>query len=311
MYKKRDKFYMKRLFLIGNGFDIAHNLPTKFNPNFKMIAERNESINFFWDIYQSNKPNIWADFENALGHPDFISLEEIFDGYAPDYTSDYESDRDAIITQVDINGNLYKSLYEFAENAEKSIYQCSPNSKYERMFNTKCYFINFNYTHTLETLYGINDNKIIHIHGEVGKNNLIFGYPKGSFNPEKYRYDFRQKGRGPYVDYEIEKFIEMMHESERFDYYTYQAYKSLLDKTKSFCKIPQLDLLDRFLDNNEFDEIVVIGHSCKIDYSYFEFLNNKYKNLLWNFWAHTEKDKANILNLISKISILNYKIEIR
>ena len=72
---------MKKLFIIGNGFDREHNLSTAYNPHFKEIAERNEQISYFWDIYQSRGVDIWADFENCLAHPDFNSLEEIFDGF--------------------------------------------------------------------------------------------------------------------------------------------------------------------------------------------------------------------------------------
>ena len=72
-----------QLFIIGNGFDLAHNLPTRFSPDFKNIAMRHEP-NCFWDFYQSNKDDIWSDFENLLGCPDFNSLEEIFQSYSPD-----------------------------------------------------------------------------------------------------------------------------------------------------------------------------------------------------------------------------------
>ncbi len=62
-----------------------------------------------------------------------------------------------------------------------------------------------NYTHTLEMLYGINKDKVLHIHGEVGANNLILGYPEENYQPEKYYYDVRQKGRGPYREVDIQK----------------------------------------------------------------------------------------------------------
>lgn len=39
--------------------------------------------------------------------------------------------------------------------------------------------------------------KFLYIHGEVGKNNLILGYPEGDFSPGKYQYDVRQKEGGP------------------------------------------------------------------------------------------------------------------
>ena len=84
---------MNKLFIIGNGFDREHKLPTAYDPHFKEIAEKIEQISYFWDIYQSREVDIWANFENCLAHPDFNSLEEIFDGYAPDYASEYEKDR--------------------------------------------------------------------------------------------------------------------------------------------------------------------------------------------------------------------------
>ncbi|EPU3389662.1 AbiH family protein [Listeria monocytogenes] len=111
----------KRLFIIGNGFDLSHNLPTRFNPDFKLIAKKNEQISCFWDFYQSQEIDIWSDFENLLAKPDFNELDQIFEGYEPGYSSDYERDRNAIITQVDLNGNLIDSLYEFAIQAEQQI----------------------------------------------------------------------------------------------------------------------------------------------------------------------------------------------
>ncbi|EHJ52715.1 Uncharacterised protein [Streptococcus macacae NCTC 11558] len=47
-----------KLFIIGNGFDLAHGLPTKFDPDFKKIAENNEVDPSFWELYQSQTANI-------------------------------------------------------------------------------------------------------------------------------------------------------------------------------------------------------------------------------------------------------------
>lgn len=66
-----------KLYIIGNGFDLAHNLPTRFDPDFKNITSKYEFENF-WELYQSDENDIWSDFENLLGCPDFNLLEEIF-----------------------------------------------------------------------------------------------------------------------------------------------------------------------------------------------------------------------------------------
>ena len=55
---------MKRKgFIIGNGFDLAHHLPTSFDPDFKNIARRYEQSNF-WDLYQKKS---WWTYGGRLG----------------------------------------------------------------------------------------------------------------------------------------------------------------------------------------------------------------------------------------------------
>lgn len=72
---------IKRLFIVGNGFDLAHNLPTSYEKDFKRIAKNNESVSNFWELYSFDGSKIWSNFENCLAHPDFNSLEEIFNGF--------------------------------------------------------------------------------------------------------------------------------------------------------------------------------------------------------------------------------------
>lgn len=300
---------MNKLFIIGNGFDIAHNLPTAYNPHFKEIAERIEPMAYFWDIYQSRESDIWADFENCLSHPDFNALERIFDGYAPDYSSDYERDRNAIIGQVDLNGKLLETLYEFADRAERGINNVISLPEYIDCFGPNDLFVTCNYTHTLERIYNIAPCQVLHIHGEIGKNNLILGYPEGNYKAEKYYYDVRQKGRGPYRVVEIETHLEDMLKEELIDFYTYTAYISLIEKTKSFSKLPQTKELISFLGNINVDEIVVIGHSCAIDFSYFEYINRRFPLARWVFNPYDENTKRNIEKMIQSIGIKLYEIQ--
>lgn len=63
---------MKRLFIIGNGFDLVHDLPTKYldyriflknsseNDSFCMDMEQAYGLNEFTDYW-------WRDFETNLG----------------------------------------------------------------------------------------------------------------------------------------------------------------------------------------------------------------------------------------------------
>lgn len=292
-----------RLFIIGNGFDLAHDLPTSFEKDFKRIAESNEANRYFWELYQTEIPNMWSDFEYCLAKPDFNALEEIFVGYTPDYTSDHESDRDGIITLADISGNLRESLYQFSKEAEDDIVNKKAKDVYLNWFKDEDYFLNFNYTHTLEILYNIDKSRILHIHGENGCNNLILGYPKGCFRPEKYEDDPRKKGRGPYVKIDVQNYIDNIE-----DYYIRNAYEVLLKKCESFNKTYQLDKLNYFIGNRSIDEIIVIGHSCKIDFDYFDYLNTRFPDAKWIFNPHSYNDEININILIKKYKICNYVI---
>lgn len=293
-----------KLFVIGNGFDLAHDLPSRFDPDFKNIARKYEQDNF-WDLYQSREDDIWSDFENLLGYPDFNTLEEIFYGYEPDYSSDRESDRDSIIYQVELNGNLQDALYEFADKADDFLCNIQANDLLEQILDSDGYYLTFNYTHTLEEIYDIPWGQILHIHGEVGKNNLELGYPKGNFTPEKYTYDARGKGRGPYVEIEIEEHINGIE-----DYYVRTAYAELIDKCKSFYKEIRIDLLKDFLDKNQckIEEIIVYGHSCAIDFGYFSYLNTRYSNAYWKFYVRGAEQESNVWYLIKEYGIKNADI---
>lgn len=291
---------MSKLYVIGNGFDLSHDLPTNFKTDFKVISEKNEINPLFWELYQSHNPEIWADFENLLAVPDFNSLEEIFEDYTPDYSSEHEYDRDAIITEAESSGNLQESLLAFVSNAENNLLSKSPKKTYLRMFQSDDIFVNFNYTHTLETLYGVDEKNILHIHGEMGKNNLVMGYP-GNFLPEIYTFDPTMK-RGFKVRKDILKYVQNIE-----DYYISEAYRVLYEKVKGFKKEYNIDILEQFLKKRNYSSVVVIGHSYKIDFPYFEFINDK-QNTKWELSWYSPEDEDAAKNLTEKIGISYYKL---
>lgn len=298
-----------KLYIIGNGFDLEHKLPTSFDTDFKKIAIHNEIDKSFWDLYQTENVSIWSDFENLLGRPDFNSLEEIFRGYEPNFYSEYEHDRDAIIYIAQSSGNLNKSLYEFAIKADEDIKNHNSLEKYKHLFGKKDIFINFNYTHSLEVLYGIDRNNILHIHGEVGKDNLILGYPEGKFKPERYEYDPTQKGKGHFIKIDINDFIKFAEEDELLDSYSSRALECLIEKTESFSKAFQKKAISSFLKDKRVDNIVVIGHSCKIDFDYFEYIVSKYPNAQWEFNPYSNDDYNNVKAIVQMLKIRRFIIK--
>lgn len=113
---------MPRLFIIGNGVDLANGLPTDFHKHFRPIAKRNERYPAFWRLYSDAENEIWSDFEESLARPELERLwNELFQPYSPDYLSDHESDRNGMIIVAEETGKLKQSLQEFAQRAEKAI----------------------------------------------------------------------------------------------------------------------------------------------------------------------------------------------
>ncbi len=295
---------MTRLFIIGNGFDLSHDLPTSFDPDFKKIAELYGQSPCFWDLYQSREANIWADFENLLAHPDYNELLEIFDGFQSEYFSDRESDRTAGIIQGHLNGKLEEELDAFANQAEAKVPFAKQKSEFTNLFIDGGLFVSFNYTHTLEEVYGIPKNRVLHIHGEVGQKNLIIGYPEGSFAPDKFFIDLSYKDRGPYREIDFREYVR----NGGLDPYIDIAYSDLIAKVESFSKAPQIQKLENFLLDLEICEVYVLGHSCAIDFPYFDYLNKKYSKAHWKFSAFNEPTRKNIEKLVDDIGIERYQI---
>lgn len=140
---------------------------------------------------------------------------------------------------------------------------------------------------------------------KLEKNNLQLGYPEGNFSPKKYYYDPRKKGRGPFIEIDIEKYIDNIE-----DYYVHEAYSNLLYKCKSFNKKIRNDLLLNFLYKNRCDieKIIVYGHSCEIDFDYFQNLNFQYPYANWSFFVKGDKQENSVARLINLIGIANAKI---
>lgn len=295
-----------RLFLIGNGLDLAHGLPTKFNPHFKDIALNKEIDGRFWDIYQTEEADIWSDFESLLAKPDFNELGQIFDAHTPDYLSDHEYDRDSIITQANLSGKLNEALLVFAAKAERELSSAKPLGKYRNLFTKNDLYVNFNYTHTLEKLYEITNDRVLHIHGEAGgSNKLLLGYDTADFNAGSISEDVTKHGQ--YRNVLTKEYIEGIE-----DIYIRKAYESLYGNISSWGKPLQTDMLSLFVGDAAIDEIVVIGFSFgKVDAPYFNLLQKLKPSCKFTVTAH-EKDL--IVEYQAKINahyaIVNYQIEL-
>lgn len=192
---------MKKLFIIGNGFDIAHQLPTRYSDFQKYLIENypeasdeflvvpeacimpdgeerykdNEVVGFLLKIITESEATgeAWSDLEETLGHLEF---DECFDDW-----NWYEDDNEwhEVYRNEDIAANVYgavKMIKEyFADWIETiEIWNAEPITNFCRLIDSdNDFFLTFNYTETLEYLYNV--KKVYHIHGKQG-GELVIGH---------------------------------------------------------------------------------------------------------------------------------------
>ncbi len=172
----------KHLYIIGNGFDLHHGINSSYRDFREWLSENNcDLINRIDEIYGNCDNDWWSDFENQLASLDAIRYGgEIAFENQPDLMSEH-CDRTWNDAEIEVEHQLENLYSELREYFHDWIVQLNPPSNL-RKINLEiheAFFINFNYTKTLEDLYGINSSRVLHIHGCVDYNEyFIFGHGK-------------------------------------------------------------------------------------------------------------------------------------
>lgn len=176
---------MENLFIIGNGFDIVHNMKTKYS-NFRDFLEdqcQNHSVLHDPRIYglfsrlSCRLDSKWSNLEQDLGFLDFADeisyyIDEIADGYDEGYIA--ASNMISTISEV---FNDMKILEEIFAEWVKTIK--IPRRAVKRDFvdlissGKDRHFLSFNYTMTLEKIYKVGE--VCHIH-VLNNDRLLLGH---------------------------------------------------------------------------------------------------------------------------------------
>lgn len=259
---------MLTLYILGNGFDLSHGLPTRYDPHLKDLAIRGEHFSGEWEGY-SIDADLWSAVEEHLARPDVDPILEHLDNYPPDLLSDRESDRDSIIHVAE--QLLDFPLERFAALADEKLETTNPDAKFVNLFQPEDYYLTFNYTHTLERLYEIPSSQILHLHGEVGATPLIIGYEPGALNRIAA--------------------LDEWDDEHNYEHYRSKAYGAIKRRLAEFEKVYQHEALDGFTHRipHAPDRIVVIGHSLgRVDKPYFRSLVKRFPQARWTVHAHAE-----------------------
>ena len=177
---------MRTLYLLGNGFDIAHDIKTPYSAFRAFLAEKYDSFlrqfEAMYNIYplddtepwytegaqkrwdESVLKGLWKSFEEEIGNPDVDRMhdmaESLIDGMPEEGvkdTLDYYWKEEYCFSEF-----FPKYVLEWLETIDTSKAICKKDALVN---NQSDLFINFNYTDTLERVYGIKN--VLHIHGGV------------------------------------------------------------------------------------------------------------------------------------------------
>ena len=291
---------MKRLVIIGNGFDLAHGLKTSLH-NFRDFMEIHDS-SFVAGIKKCAGFDIdWNELESVLDCLEPEDFKEKNYAYLIDPASDEwrDSANHDYQYQIDVDSEFIQSL---SKNLKKWIRTIDVNVTPvfpKELFEGDCEFLTFNYTRTLEVVYNISESNIWHVHGDAldDYNKLIVGHnDKEISKPDYYGYPDED------IDWRIQEGDETIYERMKL---LYKGSAEIIDSNQWF-----------FEELSDVSEIYVIGHSMSyIDEIYFQhILKLVPAECVWNITYHGDSTETEMedynkkLNSISSIGIKNYNL---
>lgn len=266
---------MSTLYIIGNGFDMWHGLPTSYG-NFAKFAQKLLSdIENYYSL-DFNQINPWHDFENALGafEPDFLlsehnEIDVTADDFRPSFVYGLEDE---------MTEQAKSHVDSIREKFVEWIQQIDVNEAAEKIaFPEDAAFISFNYTTTLQSVYGIDSRRVLHIHGNVENNDeLIFGHGKEIYDV-------------PEVDENGDSTRDMFSDARGNASYPLRALKKPVDEVL-------VRYNEYFEQLQDIETVVVIGHSLnEIDHPYFKRINDVLPDVSWHVIYYSEDDSGGFI----------------
>ena len=259
------------LHIVGNGFDLAHGIASSY-ADFKDYAWKHGDqyqIGLLETCYPDVNPKngelyLWSDLERALGNPDFQAAFEastddiqLEDGHEGRYIAQMEDAPEFLL------GMMFDAFHQVFEDWANDIdnnVDPIPNLSH---FGRGDRYLSFNYTDTLEKVYGVPRNRINYIHGRRNSNDEIIVGHHAVVNATDHLSD------DPMI-------------------YEYQGYDNIAYEVNKQRKLTS----DIIANNSEYwqslgqvDKVMVYGHSlADVDMAYFHEVAKHVKGVCeWHF----------------------------
>ncbi|MCK7268778.1 bacteriophage abortive infection AbiH family protein [Enterobacter cloacae] len=311
-----------KLYITGNGFDLHHGLKTSYfsfgyflrNHHAELYELLIDFLSFtdlpkYQDQLNTNDHPLWSDFENSLSGLDSEFVLDSFTEYLPNISDPHFRDRDWHSFEIEIKRILDKltdGLFEkFRDFISQVKYPPLAMDKRLRLCENS-FFINFNYTNTIEHYYKIDSSRILYIHGiaSTPETPLVLGHgidpenfieppiePPSGINNEELQIWFQQQADNYNVSYENGK-----HVINNYFKHSFKNTEKVISESIEFFK--RLKFIN---------EIVIIGHSLSdVDMPYFSAIQKYvHPDCSWTATYYLEKEHIQHWHKLRKLGVNN------
>jgi hypothetical protein len=274
---------MATLYIIGNGFDLWHGLPTSYNRFYEFAKDILDELEQYF--YGGVEPDcLWYDFEESLGKFEWEMFYEEYD-YADVSAEDFKLS-DTYGIESDVSEQADNMVNEIRIRFHDWICNIDISKASKKLtFSSDSRFLTFNYTSTLQDVYGIGDDRVCHIHGKADRyDELVFGHGD-TFEEE------------PDVDEHGESNCTIFSDAERAARYPFYAFQKPVERVIERNS-------DFFEPLHDITDVIVIGHSLnEIDLPYFEKVAKSAKRAKWTVSFHEHQEKVEHLKQLLKCGV--------
>lgn len=288
---------MTKLFIVGNGFDLHHGISSRYTDFGSWLETVDREVHWAveeflptWVDPEGKVQNAWSDLENNLEHFDTDQLLEYGSNFLPSYGADdwsdsghhdfqYELDRviRALSTGLHINFVRWLGTLMIPTQTLSPVRSIDPQARY----------LTFNYTPTLQALYGATN--VLHIHGALAdkSSQIVLGHgwkPR----PEDLWEDR--------VDEDTDtRVAEGFHLIDKYFRATFKPTADIIQRNRGF-----------FGGLGDVSEAYILGHGlAEVDAPYFaEMLTYMKMDVRWTIsYYGNSKERAKVEAAAKRIGI--------
>ncbi len=248
------------LYIVGNGFDLHHGIPSSYKAFRDYVLSIDRSIHRDVEDYLSIDED-WSDLEASLANFDVDLVAENLGHFMASYGADDWSDSGHHDFQFEVEGlveRLSSGLRARFADWIRSLDIPTPATATVRLqhLDPAARFFNFNYTSTLTSLYGVPEHRILYIHGSAARgDDLVLGH---AWNPSS------RSALNESVDPEMED-TRLMEANDLMDDYFSATFKRSDEIIARYQ--PSLQSLSNI------SQVIVLGHGlAEVDAAYFRAL---------------------------------------